>query len=104
MDDKIVTIYMELIFNIILAYYKINEELDEDPLMEYHIISFLKQCLFRYSYEKLGYCLIQEFDKINLMFVKEDVVDYKFKEKDRIFVSQFANKIHFYIQSNKKNN
>ena len=67
--------------------------------MMFLFFKILKQCLFRYSYEKLGYCLIQEFDKINLMIVKEDVIDYKFKEKDRIFVSQFANKIHFYIQS-----
>jgi hypothetical protein len=102
MENNIVTIYVDLIFNIILCYYKINEDLNEDPVLEFHIISFLKQCLFKYSYEKFGYCLIQEFDKINFSQVNNDVFDYKFKEKDRILISQFANKIHFYIE--KKNN
>ena len=104
MDNNIVAIYIDLIFTIIQSYYKINDDLDDDPLLEFHIISFLKLCLFKYSYEKLGYCLIQEFDKLNFNQVHNDVLDHKFKEKDRILVSQFANKVHFYIHFDKKNN
>jgi hypothetical protein len=101
MDNNIVSIYIDIIFNIILSYYNINNNIDEDPILEMHIINFIKHCLFKFSYEKLGYCLIQEFDKINFMDVKNDVIEYKFREKDRIYVSQFANKIHFYIEKNK---
>jgi hypothetical protein len=103
MEDNIISVYIDLIINIIINYYKNEKDIYEDHMIEFHIINFLKLTLLKYSYEKLGYCLIQEFDKIHYNEVKNDVIDYKFKEKDRILVSQFANKIHFYIENNKKN-
>lgn len=102
MDNNIISIHIEIIFNIILGYYNTSDDIDEDPVLEMHILNFIKNCLFKFSYEKLGYCLIQEFDKINFMTVKNDVIEYKFREKDRIYVSQFANKIHSYIENSKK--
>lgn len=75
-----------------MSYYNIRE-IDEE-IIKFHIINLIKNFLFNFNDKKIGICIIQELDKINYNIVNFDVQGYKFYEKDRILVSQFANNIN----------
>lgn len=92
MDSPPIYLYEDIIINIISSYYNIRE-IDEQ-IVKIHTTHFIKKFLFNFNDKKIGFCLIQEFDKINYNHVKFDVQSYKFFERDRIIVSQFANKIN----------
>jgi hypothetical protein len=92
MDSTPVSLYEDIINNIVSSYYNIREI--DDEIIKFHNINFIKNFLFNFNDKKIGMCLIQEFDKINYNCVNYDVRGYKFHEKDRIIVSQFANKIN----------
>jgi hypothetical protein len=92
MDSTPISLYEDIIHNIVSSYYNIREI--DDEIIKFHSINLIKDFLFTFNDKKIGFCLIQEFDKINYNFVNYDVQGYKFYEKDRIIVSQFANKIN----------
>lgn len=92
MDLTPISLYEDIIINILMSYYNIRN-IDEQ-IIKVHIINFIKNFLFNFNDKKLGICLIQELDKINYNSINGDVINYKFYEKDRILVSQFANKIN----------
>jgi len=92
MDSTPISLYEDIINNIISSYYNIRES--DDEIIKLHNINLIKNFLFNFNDKKIGICLIQEFDKINYQLVNYDVRAYKFYEKDRIIVSQFVNKIN----------
>jgi len=99
MTYKLILNKIEIIFEIIKDMYNLDYVLSSDPFLEYYIINFISNTIF-YK-EKLLLCLIQEFDKLIFGKISEDVNNYKFIEKNRIKVSQFANKIDSYIKYKK---
>jgi hypothetical protein len=92
MDSTPISLYEDIIINILMSYYNIRE-IDEE-IIKFHIINLIKHFLFNFNDKKIGICIIQELDKINYNIVNFDVQGYKFYEKDRILVSQFANNIN----------
>ena len=84
--------YEDIVFNILSSYYTINES--NEDVIDFFILSFLKNFIYTFNEKQIGFCLIQELDKINLKKINNDVINYKFLEKDRIVVSKFANKIN----------
>lgn len=84
--------YEDIIYNILSSYYDIDES--NEDIIDFFILSFLKNFIYSFNEKHIGFCLIQELDKINFNKVNNDVINYKFLEKDRIVVSKFANKIN----------
>lgn len=101
MTYKLILNKIEIIFEIIKDMYDLDYVLSSDPFLEYYIINFISNTVFILNKERLLLCLIQEFDKLLFGKISEDVNNYKFIEKNRIKVSQFANKINDYIKYKK---
>jgi hypothetical protein len=84
--------YIEILFHIINSYYNYDNNVID--VIELYIINFLKPIIFKFSSNLLGICLHQEFDKLIFKKINNDVINYKFKEEDRIYISQFANPMY----------
>jgi len=84
--------YEDIIYNILSSYYVIDES--NEDVIDFFVLSFLKNFIYSFNEKQIGFCLIQELDKINFNKVNNDVINYKFLEKDRIVVSKFVNKIN----------
>lgn len=84
--------FEDIIYNILSSYYTINSS--NEDIINFFILSFLKNFIYTFNEKKIGFCLIQELDKIHLKKIHNDVVNYKFLERDRIIVSKFVNKIN----------
>jgi hypothetical protein len=100
LNPNIIQIKIELIFEIIKTTYNLECDLENEPLLEYLIFKFVSGIIFLKN--NINICLIQEFDKIIYNKISNDVINYKFNGFLRIFVSQFANKIHNYLSIKKK--
>ena len=87
--------YIEILFHIINSYYNYDNNVID--VIELYIINFLKPIIFKFSSNLLGICLHQEFDKLIFKKINNDIINFKFKEEDRIYISQFANKIHTFF-------
>lgn len=92
MDLTPIFLYEDIIINILMSYYNIRDK--DQQVIKVYIINLIKNFLFNFNDKKIGFCLIQELDKINYNSINRDVINYKFYEKDRILVSQFANKVN----------
>ena len=101
MDESYVSIIVEIILEIIKNLYYLTDE--TEIIVEFYITNFIKDTIFRFNKFLLGICLIQEFDKLLYSKINDDVLQYKFYEKDRIIVSQFANKVHNLLKDKKLN-